>query len=520
MSEKLVSGVEQSRLAALSRSCFDRNNLILRGVEKESLRVRSNGQLATTPHPIALGSALTHPQITTDFSEAQLELITGVHPNPESCLEELMDIHRFVHANLGSELIWPSSMPCLLPAASDIPLGHYGSSNKGLTKTVYRRGLANRYGATMQTISGIHYNFSVSDEVFASLGIRDQESRTAAYFGLIRNFRRYSWLLIYLFGASPAICRSFGTAEATGLLPLDDGSLHLPYATSLRMGPLGYQSDAQRQLHVSYNSLPEYATSIREALSIHHPAYTEIGIVKNGEYQQLTDTLIQIENEFYGTIRPKQPLQAGERPLTALLSRGVGYVEVRCLDLNPFMPAGLDASQMRMLDTFLVYCLLADSPEDSPAESVRMHANQVSVVQRGREPGLRLANGDDLVLLRDWSMSILAACEDVARWLDAVFETNVHVHEVHKQGELVHNPDLTPSAQILSGMSSRNETFFQMMMNQAVAQRTLFASMPMDAASNAAFVARASRSLIEQAEIEAADTVDFPTHLQTYLQLP
>lgn len=512
--------VEQSRLAALSRSRFDKNNLILRGVEKESLRVRPDGQLASTPHPIALGSALTHPQITTDFSEAQLELITGVHPSPESCLSELMDIHRFVHANLGCELIWPASMPCLLPPASDIPIGRYGNSNKGLTKTVYRRGLANRYGATMQTISGIHYNFSVSDAVFESFGIRDQESKTAAYFGLIRNFRRYSWLLIYLFGASPAICKSFGTAQATGLLPLDDGSLHLPYATSLRMGPLGYQSDAQRQLHVSYNSLPEYATSIREALSIHHPPYTQIGILKNGEYQQLTDTLIQIENEFYGTIRPKQPLKAGERPLTALISRGVGYVEVRCLDLNPFMPAGLDASQMRLLDTFLMYCLLAESPNDSPAESVRMHANQVTVVQRGREPELRLSHGDASVLLRDWSMSILAACEDVASWMDAAFETHAHINEVHKQRELINDPDLTPSARMLSSMNARNETFFRMVMNQALAQRELFASTPLDAASSAVFAARASRSLTDQAEIEAADTVDLSTHLQTYLQLP
>ena len=520
MSEKLVPGVEPSRLAALSRPRFDKNNLIFRGVEKESLRISADGQLATTPHPRTLGSALTHPQITTDFSEAQLELITGVHPSPESCLAELMDIHRFVHSNLGSELIWPASMPCLLPPASKIPIGQYGTSNKGLTKTVYRRGLANRYGATMQTISGIHYNFSVSDAVFESLGVRDQEARTAAYFGLIRNFRRYSWLLIYLFGASPAICKSFGTAEATGLQSLDDGSLHLPHATSLRMGPLGYQSDAQRQLHVSYNSLPDYATSIRQALSIHHPPYTNIGIEKNGSYQQLTDTLIQIENEFYGTIRPKQPLQAGERPLTALFSRGVGYIEVRCLDLNPFMPAGLDVSQMRLIDTFLMYCLLADSPDDSPAESVRMHANQVTVVQRGREPSLKLASANGDVLFSDWSLSILDACEDVARWMDAAFESHEHVDVVHKQRELILDPDRTPSAKLLSNMTTKGETFFQSMMEQAVSQRQLFASMPLDPSTSTEFVNRASRSLSDQVAIEAADSVDFPTYLQTYLQLP
>jgi glutamate--cysteine ligase len=247
MHQNRVPEADGVALAALQNGRFDGTKLLYRGIEKESLRVDSAGMLARTPHPVALGSALMHPQITTDFCESQLELITGVHPSAEGCLHELTDIHRFVWSHLGDELIWPASMPCKLPPPEQIPIGRYGTSNKGMTKTVYRRGLANRYGAVMQTISGIHYNFSVDDAVFTVLGITTAAARTAAYFSLIRNFRRYSWLLIYLFGASPAICRSFGSQQQTGLEPIGEGSLHLPWATSLRMGPLGYTSDAQRQ---------------------------------------------------------------------------------------------------------------------------------------------------------------------------------------------------------------------------------------------------------------------------------
>ncbi len=226
-----------------------------RGVEKESLRVTEDGSLSQAPHPTALGSPLTHDAITTDFSEAQLELITTVHDSPEACLKQLMDVHRFVYANIGDEVLWPSSMPCILAADDAIPVGQYGTSNIARAKTVYRLGLVLRYGRLMQTISGIHYNFSLPDSAWTTLGIHSQEGITRAYFALIRNFRRWSWLLLYLFGASPAVCKSFTRNLQHELKSFDEGTAYLPYATSLRMGPLGYQSSAQSNLHISYNSL-------------------------------------------------------------------------------------------------------------------------------------------------------------------------------------------------------------------------------------------------------------------------
>jgi glutamate--cysteine ligase len=238
---------------------------IHRGIEKESLRVRPDGMLSDRPHPQGLGSALTHPHITTDFSESQPELITGVHRDIGACLQQLTEIHQIVYRNIGDEILWGASMPCGLPDDDSIPIGRYGVSNVGTAKTVYRQGLANRYGRRMQTISGIHYNFSLPEEAWPQLQRADgrsgpgQDYQTEVYFALIRNFRRHSWLLLYLFGASPAVCGSFVEDRLHGLEALKPGVMYLPYATSLRMGPLGYQSDAPNR----YSSSQEWRRKLR-----------------------------------------------------------------------------------------------------------------------------------------------------------------------------------------------------------------------------------------------------------------
>jgi len=319
---------------------------IRRGIEKESLRVRADGALAATPHPAALGSALTHPNITTDFCEAQLELITAVDASPEDCIAEITRIHQFVVRHIGEEMLWCSSMPCGLPGDDAIPIGRYGRSNIGRAKSVYRMGLAWRYGRRMQTNSGIHYNFSLPE--------RSDDD----YFALIRNFRRHAWLLFYLYGASPAVCTSFVEGREHRLQKLSEHTLYLPHATSLRMGRLGYQSEAQSSIVASCNSLEAYGASLEEALTRPYPSYEKIGILgPDKEYRQLATSLIQIENEFYGKIRPKRIIRPGERPLHALRERGVEYVEVRLMDLDPFEPVGIGARTMHMLDVFLIHCL-------------------------------------------------------------------------------------------------------------------------------------------------------------------
>ncbi len=492
-----------------------------RGVEKESLRVTPDGALSNLPHPRALGSPLTHDAITTDFSEAQLELITAVHNSPEACLEQLTNVHRFVYANIGDELLWPSSMPCILAADEDIPVGQYGTSNIAQAKTVYRLGLGLRYGRLMQTISGIHYNFSLPETAWPVLGIHHQDDITAAYFGLIRNFRRWSWLLLYLFGASPAVCKSFTRDMQHNLQSFDEGSLYLPHATSLRMGPLGYQSNAQSELHISYNSLDEYANSMVEALTWEYPEYATRGIKQNGDYQQLNTAILQIENEFYGTIRPKRPIRTGERPITALRDRGVEYVEVRCLDLNPFLPIGIDTEEINFLDTFLLVCLLAESGMDSEAESQRMSANQLSIVERGRDPELRLTGDEgNPTSVAAWGQALLDACAIVADILDENANGKPYRAALAAQQAKIDDPARTPSARILAEMQNQEIPFFRFSMNRAIAHQAHFAGMPLADAEQAAFKASVESSLSRQQEIEDSDNVGFDAFLEDYLAIP
>lgn len=495
-----------------------------RGVEKESLRVNPKGELSDRPHPRSLGSPLTHPNITTDFSEAQLELITDVHESPEASIRQLENVHRFIYQGIEDETLWASSMPCILGADGDIPVGRYGSSNIAMAKTVYRLGLGNRYGRLMQTISGIHYNFSVPETFWpvlaAAVGGRPtQDFQTQTYFGLIRNFRRFSWLLIYLFGASPAICRSFIGDKPHKLQSLDEGTLHLPFATSLRMGRLGYQSDAQSSLHISYNSLDQYARSMRLALTQPYPPYERIGVKVGDEYQQLNTSLIQIENEFYGTIRPKRPVKTGERPLTALLSRGVEYVEVRCLDLNPFLHVGIDEPQMRFIDTFLLYCLLADSPADSEQESRMMSENQLAVVERGREPGMLLKRANGSVRREEWSREILQRCRPLAELLDRAHGGDDYIQSWEEQLRKAEDPALTPSARILDLMVNQRIPFFRFTMNQSLAHKGYFDEHPLRDRTLAEYRAQAETSLAEQQLIENADSVGFDDFLESYLAM-
>jgi glutamate--cysteine ligase len=472
--------------------------------------VRPDGALATTPHPARLGSALTHPLVTTDFSESQLELITGVHPGPEACLNELTEIHQAVYRAIGDELLWAASMPCRLPADDAIPIGYYGTSNVGRTKSVYRMGLSHRYGRRMQTISGIHYNFSLPKHL-----------SNGAYFGLIRNFRRESWLLLYLFGASPAVCSTFVAGREHQLERLSGDTLYLPYATSLRMGKLGYQSDAQSTLLVSYNNLDSYAASLHEAMTKPYPAYAAVGIRDGDNYRQLADSLLQIENEFYGTIRPKRRIRPGERPLHALRERGVEYVEVRLMDLDPFCAVGIDAQTMRILDVFLLHCLLQDSPPDTPQELATILRNKQLVASRGRDPELRLARGLQEMPLFEWGAEVLAECEPIAVALDAAHSiprANLHRDALATALSRLREPDTTPSARVLQAMEREHDnSYVRFVLTQSQRHRDAIWKLPYSAELGERFTRLAEGSLVKQRQIEAADALPFETYRQQYL---
>jgi len=497
---------------------------IRRGVEKESLRVRPDGMLADTPHPAGLGSALTHPLITTDFSESQLELRTGVHAGVDACATELTEIHQIAYQHVSDELLWCTSMPCGLPADDDIPLGQYGGSNLGRAKTVYRNGLAHRYGRRMQTISGVHYNFSMPEAAWPVLQRADASSgpivayRTDAYFHLIRNFRRHSWLLLYLFGASPTVCSSFVAGRTHRLRELNPGTLFLPGATSLRMGPLGYQSDAQASLAVSFNSLRSYAESLNAGLTKPYPPYQAIGLREADCYRQLGTTLLQIENEFYGTIRPKPQFRSGERPLFALGERGVEYIEVRCMDNDPFCPIGITANTMRFLDMFLLHCLLSDSPLDTPEEIAAISRNQYDVAERGRDPNLRLQMRGQELGLAEWGTALLGECEPIAAALDTAHRTSAYRDALSAADTALRDPSATRSARMLAEIGqTRDGSYVAFALTQSLQHRRTLQDLPLPAEVKARYARMAEESLAAQKKIEAADSVPFETYRQKYL---
>ena len=502
-----VQALLQARIHALTP---ERLQKMRRGLEKESLRAKPSGGLALTPHPAALGSALTHSSITTDFSESQIELVTAAHASAQATLDELTRIHQFTYRSmqaLGDELLWVSSMPCGLPTDETIPIARFGSSNVGRAKSVYRVGLSHRYGRRMQTISGIHYNWSLP-------GVSSED-----YFSLIRNFRRQAFLLLYLFGASPAVCSCFVAGREHTLQTLSPSTMYMPYGTSLRMGRLGYQSDAQASLEVSYNSLDGYGASLQEALTQPYPAYEAVGIRNpGGDYNQLATSLLQIENEFYGTIRPKRVIKPGERPLHALRDAGVEYIEVRLMDLDPFLPVGIDAQTMHFMDVFLLHCLLTDSPPDTPQEIAELKHNQHHTAARGREPGLTLQRAGKEVLLTAWGAEVLAECEPIANELDAVHGGSAYRDALEMAHHRLANPDTTPSARVLAAMASDfNNSFVDFVADRAARTQAHLRALPFSDAEQVHYESLSAESVQRQKDMEASDTLAFEDYRAQYV---
>lgn len=523
------SDVFSERIQALQQG--DRVNALQgmrRGIEKESLRVTPEGKLAQTPHPVALGSALKHPNITTDFSEALLEFITPPCKTIDDALAWLDCVHAYTYSVLAKqdEKLWVASMPCVLESDDQIPLAQYGSSHNARMKTVYREGLGNRYGRVMQTIAGIHYNVSFPDALWQILQEQDgdtgslQDFKTQRYFDLIRNFRRYMWLLLYLFGSSPAICPTFLQGRNHKLQAFDDQarSLYLPAATSLRMGDLGYQSNAQSALTVCYNGLETYISTLKKGLTTSFPAYEEIGVCDaSGHYRQLNTNLLQIENEFYSTIRPKRVTQPGETPIVALHEGGVEYIEVRCMDLNPYLPAGIDADAAHFIEAFLLWCLLSESPVTDAAEYQRLIRNQTLAVERGRDAELLLEDGEQQRKLSEWGLSFFDKIAECAALLDTAYGSKAYTASVEKQRVILQDSSLTPAAAILRDMQEQKKSFFRLACDLSAQHAEYFANQALSPEKIAYFEEAASLSVQKQKELEEKITPDsFDEYLSKY----
>ncbi|MES2128639.1 MAG: glutamate--cysteine ligase [Pseudomonadota bacterium] len=497
----------------------------LRGIERETLRVDVHGRLARTPHSPDLGSALTHPQITTDYAEALLEFITPAEHDISITLGRLDAIHRFAYAKLGEEMLWSESMPCELPSEAEIDIAWYGKSNIGMLKHVYRRGLALRYGKAMQCIAGIHYNYSLPEKLWQVLAVNEgivEERRHAlrdfqseSYIALIRNFRRYSWLLMYLFGASPVCSTGFLRGRPHKLETLSADTLYLPYATSLRMSDLGYQNDAQSGLTPHENSLESYVRTLMDAVNRPYPPYQAMGTKKDGEWIQLSTNVIQIENEYYSTIRPKRVIRTGERPIQALCNRGVQYIEVRCLDVDPFEPIGISIETGRFLDAFLLFCALDDSPHISEECSAVYAQNFARTVKEGRRPGLTLRRDGEEVTLQAWAADLIERIRPVAELLDEDRKDGVHTEGLAVQSAKIANPELTPSARVLAEVKL-DGSFAAFGLRQSKLHAQYFRASPLMPAETALFEELAAASLAEQAEIEQQQSGSLDDFIAAY----
>lgn len=494
------------------------------GLEKESLRVTSSAEISKQPHPASLGSALTHGSITTDYSEALLEFITPPKECIQQSVEAMTDIHRYVYQNLpDDEMLWVTSMPCIVDE-KNIPIAEYGDSNIGQMKHIYRKGLDVRYGRAMQAIAGIHFNWSMPDAfwpLFQKIqgnGSALGDFKSQSYFGLVRNFQRLSWMVPYLFGASPAICKSFTGGEKGVFEEFDGHTFYLPHATSLRMSDVGYKNSTQARLNVSYDNVDKYVSSLTKAIETPAPEYEAIGTHNSdGEWIQLNTNFLQIENEFYSSVRPKQIAESGEKPTQALKRRGVSYVEMRALDLNPYDPAGMSAETLRFIEAMLMYCLWAESPVISEQERRDNEHNQLQVALRGRDPQLKLQRNGKSVLLKDWANEVLDHIEPIVELLDECCgDLHPYRHSLQKQRAAVADPGLTPSAKVITDMRDHNENFVRYGMRRSEELAKQIKAQPPTADLAARLAAEATQSIAKQKDIEAADNVSFETFLSDY----
>jgi glutamate--cysteine ligase len=494
-----------------------------KGVEKESLRVTPEGVLAQTPHPAGLGSALTNEHVTVDYSEALTELVTPAFTASWELLQYLLDLHQFVYRHLGDELLWATSMPGHIERDADIPVARFGKSHVGRMKTVYRLGLGLRYGRMMQAISGVHFNYSFPMrfwEAYADVRqsrTHGQDFISSSYFDLLRGYRRHGWLVLYLFGVSPVVCRSFlKDREDLGLVPYQADTLYAPHATSLRMSDVGYRNRNQAGVAVSVNSLQDYVRDLTHAISTPHPPYEALGVEVDGDWRQLNANILQIENEYYSFIRPKRVAASGERPTKALLRAGVEYVEVRALDVSAFDPVGVNQNKLRFLEAFMALCLLKDSPPIGDAEQSALDANHVTVARRGREPGLTLwRDGRDLSLAT-WAGELLEELTGICELLDHGDPARPYSQALGLQAAKLEDVALTPSARLMAELGSTGESYFDLALRMSRTHKAYCLDLPPNSGRLAELAEQAEESTVKQREIEVADRGSFAEYLARY----
>lgn len=409
------------------------------GLEKENVRVTERGNLALTPHPKAFGDREKNPYIKTDFSESQLEMVTPVCNTLDEVYSFICNLNKVVSLEImkNGEFLWPQSNPPILPREEEIPIAKL--SNRA--DELYRENLSEKYGKKKQVISGIHYNFSFKEEfiklLYKELKVKKdfREFKDDIYLRMARNFQKYHWLLIYLTGASPVFHESYIDEIKEEGEKLRDDSYYIKDDTSLRNSSYGYKN--KKDYYVSYNSIEEYASDIKN-------------LVKDKEIQSI--------KEYYNPIRLKS--LGSEDMLESLLNKGIDYLEVRLLDLDPLSIQGVSKETLYLVHLFMIYTLLKENEEITYKEQEEFFKNHDMVSLKGRNEEAVIYENGVPVLLKDKGREILS---EIGEIVEILFSSNEKFKNVIKRAlEKINNPNYTISEKLIKDIKEEGYVNFHM----------------------------------------------------------
>ena len=409
------------------------------GLEKENVRVTESGNLALTPHPKAFGDREKNAYIKTDFSESQLEMVTPVCNTLEEVYSFICNLNKVVSLEImkNGEFLWPQSNPPILPREEEIPIAKLSNREDEL----YRENLSYKYGKKKQVISGIHYNFSFKEEfiklLYKELKVEKdfREFKDDIYLRMARNFQKYHWLLIYLTGASPVFHESYIEEIKEEGEKLGEDSYYIKDDTSLRNSSYGYKN--KKDYYVSYNSIGEYASDIKN-------------LVKDKEIQSI--------KEYYNPIRLKS--LGSEDMLESLLHKGIDYLEVRLLDLDPLSIQGVSKETLYLVHLFMIYTLLKENKEITYKDQEEFFKNHDMVALKGRNEDAVIHENGVPVLLKDKGREILSEMDEI---VEILFSNNEEFKNVIKRAlEKINNPHDIISEKLIKDIKEEGYINFHM----------------------------------------------------------
>ena len=494
------------------------------GLEKEALRVDKNGTISLKMHPSIFGSSLTNKYITTDYSESLIEVVTPPCNSHKEALDYLENIIGFIYRGLDDEYLWPASMPCIIAGDKSIPIAYYGTSNAARMKTTYRRGLGNRYGRVMQVISGIHFNYSFSDSFWESykdyknIQANLKDFKSEQYFCVSRNLLRNDWLIAYLFGCSPAVCKSYLSGKDTRMESFDEHTFYEKYATSLRMGDIGYQNNKEEDMgvNVDYNSLRNYSSSLNRAIKTESKEYQKIGVHSDGYYKQINASTLQIENEYYSSVRPKPDPNLKTRPSIALTESGVKYIELRSIDNNIFLNTGIDLCQMHFIELLIIHSLFGENTSITNEEYLDIKSNLKKVAHDGRNKKLKLNLNGKETEINLAVKEILNEISLIAKILDKFSNSQKYQDCVKKQEEKLLNNNFLPSNIVIDEMKNKNYSFYELCMDNIWKQKEYFYNMTKNDDIISMLEKETRESNLVRKQMEANNKESYEDYIENY----